>query len=149
MRDRYSEHGTNVESDYAPLYGKTFDFLVNPIEFVEETDLTLIIPNNGPENEKYWPSGEENVIYDTNKELVKVDYKYDGDATFASAGDFDWSIVSVDNKGDATIVNNEIEFISAGNKKVKLTATNGKVEPDKNISVYSNIIEIIHKDDPT
>lgn len=149
VRDRYSEHGTNVESDYAPLYGKTFDFLVNPIEFVEETDLTLIIPNNGPDNGKYWPSGEENVIYDTSKELVKVDYKYDGDATFASTKDFEWSIVSMDNKGDATIVNNEIELISAGNIKVKLTATNGNVEPDKNISVYSNIIEIIHKDDPT
>lgn len=144
-RDRYVKAGNRVESDYSVLYNKSAIFSVQPVVYVNENDLSLIIPVN----ENGWPSGRENVIYNVNKELVEINYTYTGSATFASAEDFSWS---VDDNSKAEIIEDKgkyyIQALGPGEIVVKLTALNGDVNESKNITKLSTPIEIIYKDDP-
>lgn len=153
-RDIYKNNSTNKieETSYRLLYNKNATFTVQSIVYVKKEDLSLIIPAN----ENGWPSGLDNVIYNVNNDLVEIDYKYTGNATFARAEDFEWSlddntkveIVKV--KGKYYIQTLELGKLAPGKIVVKLTALNGKLNSNegKNITISSTPIEIIYKDDP-
>ena len=119
------------------LIGSYADFVVEPVVFAKEDEITIKNPSE-------WPSGLEGVVYLTANTTTQLSFEYNGQATYPT---FVWSS---DNEAVAKISEDgKILPQSPGEVTFRLTATNGGKDPDQNVFVTSRKFTVSPGGDPS
>lgn len=126
-----NKDSTGNSEDFSCVLGKYVDYVIHPVVFAEEKDISIAYPDQ-------WPSGKENLVYLTASTSTSLTYTYNGDATYP---DFAWSssderVAQIDAK------TGKIQPVSAGKVTFRLTALNGGADPAQNVFVESMEITI-------
>ncbi|MFR9309727.1 OmpL47-type beta-barrel domain-containing protein [Hydrogeniiclostridium mannosilyticum] len=119
------------------LIGSYADFVVEPVVFAKEDEITIKNPSE-------WPSGLEGVVYLTANTTTQLSFEYNGQATYPT---FVWSS---DNEAVAKISEDgKILPQSPGKVTFRLTATNGGKDEKQNVSVTSREFTVSPGGDPS
>ena len=121
-----NKDNTGKAEDFSCVMGKYVDYVIHPVVFVEEEEISLQYPSQ-------WPSGKENLVYLTASTSTTLTYTYNGSATYK---DFAWSS-SDESVAQIDAQTGKILPVSAGKVTFRLTALNGGADPAQNVFVES------------